>query len=159
MLNLIQKYVNLTQNSKTKLVSVAERLERCGITSKDALKLSDFDLKQIVGFKGKKSSFDGFKRNIKEISFDLERKKGVLNDSLPKYTKLGYRGKGLNLVKVRLNKTLGLNTFFDIAKEVQKKFGLSESESWSKTRDTLALANVSFKQLLPSEKEVLEYFS
>jgi len=155
----LKAYINLEKASKDKLVSVAERLERSGITVKEALKLSDLDLRKSVGFKGKKTSFEGFKRNVKEIGLTLERKQGILKDALPKYAKIGYIGKGLNLAKVRLDKIIGLNVFFDIAKEVQNKFGLTVSESYNKTSNMLQIAKFDFNQLSKSEKIILEFFS
>lgn len=159
------KYSKLSANSKAKLNSTLVRLHKAGLTQKDALALSDKDLKQTLGFKGTKTSFEGLKRNIKNLNVGidkkdtLKRKEGLRTLALPKYAKFGYRGKRLSIVKKELGKTVGLNIFFDISKEVQTRFNISEKKSWFITRNILKKAKVNFNQLTQIEKIILSYFS
>lgn len=152
-------YQQLSESSKKRLSNVLERLHKSGLTVNDTIKLSDSQLRQAIGFKGKKTSFDAFKRNIKQLQFDQQRKEGISNRTLTSYTKLGYRGKGLSRVKSQLRKSVGLNIFFDIAKEVQTKFNISKNQSYSETRNILKLARNNYRRLSKRERELLSYFS
>lgn len=154
-----KNYSQLTESSKNKLSNTLERLHKSGITVRQALSMSDTQLRQALGFKGKKSSLEGLKRNIKQIQFNQNRKEQISNRSLTSYTKSGYRGKGLTRVKSQLRKTTGLNIFFDIAKDVQTKFNVSKERSYSETRTILKVARTNYKKLSKREKELLSYFS
>ena len=155
----IKKYTQLSKGSKEKLRTTLERLHKSGITVKDVKTMSDLQIKKALGFKGKKASFLGLKRNINQLQFDLERKEGVSNSALPTYVKFGYRGKKLSRTKNELRKTVGLNIFFDIAKKVQKEFKLTERQSYKRTDLILKQANINYKNLSKREKELLSYFS
>jgi len=158
-------YNKLSSNSKAKLNSTLIRLHKAGLTQKDALGLSDKDLRKALGFKGTKTSFNGLKRNIKNLSVGidkkdaLKRKEGLRSLALPKYAKFGFRGKKLSIINKELGKTVGLNIFFDISKDVQTRFGISEKKSWFITRNILKKAKVNFNQLTQIEKIILSYFS
>lgn len=162
---MVKKYSQLSKGSKDKLSNTVERLHKSGITRKDALKMSDSDLKKALGFKGKKASFEGLKRNIKQIGVGVdkidtkERKEGITNLSIPKYIKFGYRGKKLNIVKTEIRKTAGLNIFYDISKKVQTEFNLSENQSYRRTDAILKIARINYANLTKREKELLSYFS
>lgn len=159
------KYSKLTPTTKGKLNSTLVRLHKSGITQKEALALSDKDLKQALGFKGKKTSFEGLKRNIKNLSVGindkdkLSRKEGLRTLALPKYAKFGYRGKRLSIIKKELSKAIGLNIFFDISKEVQTKFNVSTKQSFKLTNSILERAKKNYKKLSVIEKIILSYFS
>jgi len=155
----IKKYVQLSVSSKQKLSSVLVRLHKSGITSKEALGLSDSELKKNLGFKGSQQSFKALKRNITQLSYTQERKQGVSNQSLIHYSNIGYRGKGLSRVKSQLRKGVGLNIFFDIAKKVQKQYSLTEKQSYKATDTILRQAKVNYKRLDKKERELLSYFS
>lgn len=154
-----KKYSQLSKSSKTKLSSTLNRLHKSGITVKDVSTMSDAKLKQALGFKGSQTSFKGLKRNIDQLQFTQERKEGISNLSLVSYSKIGYRGKGLSRVKSQLRKGVGLNIFYDISKEVQKKYGLTEKQSYRATDTILTQARKNFKKLDKKEKELLSYFS
>jgi len=154
-----KKYSQLSEGSKKKLSNVLSRLHKSGITIKDTKSMNDSQLKQSLGFKGSNTSFNALKRNINQLQFTNERQEGISNRSLISYTKIGYRGKGLSRVKSQLRKTIGLNIFFYIAKDVQKEFNLSSGESYSATRVLLKRAKINYKKLSQKEKELLSFFS
>jgi len=161
----VKKYTQLSKGSKDKLSTTLERLHKSGITRKEALLMSDYDLKMALGFKGKKASFEALKRNIRQVGHGVSktdtitRKEGISNLLLPKYVKFGYRGKKLNIVKTEIRKASGLNIFFDIAKKVQSTFNVSQKDSWNETRAILELAKVNYNALTKREKKILSYFS
>ena len=154
-----KKYSQLSESSKKKLSTVLSRLHKSGITVKDTFTMSDTKIKQALGFKGSQTSFKGLKRNILQLQFTQERQESISNKALISYTKVGYRGKGLSRVKSQLRKTVGLNIFFDISKDVQKKFNLSTSESYRITDKLIKRAKSNYKKLTQKEKELLSYFS
>jgi len=149
-----KKYVDLSSGSKKKLENTLERLERCGITIYESKKMSDTQLRQALGFKGKKTSFDGLKRNINQLSLDMSRKQGSINLVLAKKVKQGYRGKGLKIQRGILVKTCG-DTFTSIALDLEKA-GLSKKESYIATRRILKVPKYLYpKQLNRKEREIL----
>jgi len=162
---MTKKYSELGKGSKDKLSSTIERLHKSGITRKEALAMSDSQLRKELGFVGKKASFEGLKRNIKQIGVGIsktdtiKRKEGLSNLLLPKYIKFGYRGKRLNIVKTEIRKTSGLNIFFDISKKVQTQFNLTSKQAYKRTdliikkyyKDKRTLSNV--------ERQILSFFS
>ena len=154
-----KKYSQLSKSSKSKLSSVLTRLHKSGITAKEANSMSDSDLKKGLGFKGTNTSFKALKRNINQLQFTKERKEGVSNLSLVTYQKSGFRGKGLSRIKSQLRKGVGLNIFFDIAKEVKDKYGLTKKESYRATDVIIKRAKSNYKKLDKKEKDLLSYFS
>lgn len=154
-----KKYSQLSEGSKKKLSGLLVRLHKSGISVKDIPSLSDFQLKKGIGFKGSQTSFKALKRNIVQLQYTQERKEDVSNRSLISYSKIGYRGKGLSRVNSQLRKSVGLNIFFDIAKDVQKKHKLTEKQSYSATRKILKQAKLNYKRLDKKDKELLSYFS
>lgn len=156
---MVKKYSQLSESSKKRLSSVLVRLHKSGISVKDTQILSDTELKKGLGFKGTQTSFNALKRNIVQLQFTQKRKEGVSNRSLITYSKVGYRGKGLSRVNSQLRKTVGLNIFYDIAKQVQKKFNLTEKQSYRATDSILKQAKVNYKRLDKKERELLSYFS
>ena len=154
-----KKYSQLTEGTKTKYSNTLERLHKSGITVKDTKIMTDLQLKQALGFKGKKSSFEGLKRVIKQLQFDQNRQEKISDRSLQSYSKAGYRGKGLSKVKSQLRKSVGLNIFFDISKEVKSKYGLTTNQSYRQTERILKQARINYGRLSQREKEILSYFS
>ena len=154
-----KKYSQLSKSSKIKLSSTLNRLHKSGLTVKDVSTMSDSKIKQALGFKGSQTSFKGLKRNIDQLQFTQQRKEGISNLSLISYSKVGYRGKGLSRVKSQLRKSVGLNIFYDISKEVAKKYGLTEKQSYKATNTILIQARKNFKKLDKKEKELLSFFS
>lgn len=156
---MVKKFKDLSTSSKKKLSSVLVRLHKRGISVKDTQTLSDSELKKGLGFKGSQTSFIALKRNIVQLQFTQKRKEGVSNLALTSYAKKGIRGKPLSRTKTQLRKEIGLNIFFDIAKDVQKKFNLTENQSYNATRSILRQAKINYKKLDKKEKELLSYFS
>ena len=165
MFCLVKKYSELGKGSKDKLSSTIERLHKSGITRKEALAMSDSDLKQSLGFVGKKASFEGLKRNIRNIGSGisdkdkLTRKEGLSNIVLPKYVKFGYRGKKLNVVKTELRKTAGLNIFFDISRKVQSQFNLTSKQAYKRTDLIIKKYHFKKESLSKVERQILSFFS
>lgn len=169
-----KKYSQLKQTAKNKLATTLNRLEKSGVKINDYIvnqksnsnygkfKVSNKQIRQDLGFKGKNTSLEGLKRNIREVWLSKERKEGSVNIEVNKAKNLGYRGKGLSQIKNRLRKTSGINTFFDISNQVQIKFKVNEKESWNITRNILKRAKKSKQKLNllnQKEKELLSYFS
>ena len=152
-------YFQLSESSKERLSSVLERLHKSGLSVKDVEVMSNVQLKRAIGFKGKISSLEGFRRNVAQLQFTQIRKESISNRTLISYRKAGYRGKGLSRVSHQLRKGIGLNTFFDIAKKVQTTFNISKSQSYKRTDLILKKARVNYKKLSKREKEILSYFS
>jgi len=153
-------YSQLSETSKEKLSNVLERCHKRGITVKEALKMSNSELRQNFNIKSrKKATIDGFKRNLRQLQFTQERQEKVSDRALKTYVKQNYRGKGLNRVKTQLRKHVGLNTFFDIAKKVQTTFNISRNESYNKTRSILNRYRISKSRLSRREIEILSFFS
>jgi len=126
---MVRKDFNqLAKSSKDKYSSILKRLHTSGITSKEALVMSNSELKKTIGFKGKLSSLNGLKRNISAIKRDSTKKRDLPNYTLKSYKKFGYRGKKLQEVKIELNKTIG-STFYSISDDIQKKRNISEKEA------------------------------
>ena len=152
-------YSQLSESSKERLSSVLERLHKSGLSVKDVEAMSNVQLKRAIGFKGKISSLEGFRRNVAQLQFTQIRKESISNRTLISYQKAGYRGKGLSRVSHQLRKGIGLNTFFDIAKKVQTTFNISKSQSYKRTDLILKKARINYKKLSKREKEILSYFS
>ena len=169
-----KSYNQLKSSAKNKLATTLNRLEKSGIKINDYIdnhksssnygkfKVSNKQIRNDLGFKGKNTSLEGLKRNIRELWLSKERQEGSVNIQINKAKSLGYRGKGLSQIKNRLRKTSGINTFFDIAKDVQNKFNVSERKSFDITRDILKRAKKSkqkLKLLNQKEKQLLSFFS
>jgi len=153
-------YSQLSETSKEKLSNVLERCHKRGITVKEALKMSNSELRQNFAIKSrKKATIEGFKRNLRQLQFTQERQEKISGRVLPSYTKVGYRGKGLSRVKSQLRKTVGLNIFFDIAKKVQTTFNVTKNQSYKQTDTILRRARLNYRGLTKREREVLSYFS
>jgi len=162
---MVKEYKDLDVKFKERLSIVVERLHKSGITRTEALKMSDSDLRKSLGFVGKKASFEGLKRNIRNIGSGisdkdkLTRKEGLSNLILPKYSKIGYRGKGLTRVKSQIRKTAGLNIFFDISKKVQSQFNLTSKEAYKRTDLIIKKYHTRKESLTKVERQILSFFS
>lgn len=159
-------YSKLDTKSKSKLASVLERLHKSGLKRNDIFRpkdnkqlISDKELRLSLGFKGKKASFEGLKRNIKSIGISKERKEGSVNLTLPKYTKFGFRGHKLDVIQKELRQTSGINIFFDIQAKVQKEFNLTKGQALRQTKAILEIAKTNYTKLNQREKIILSYFS
>jgi len=156
---MVKKYSQLSEGSKKKLSAVLLRLHKSGISVKDSQIMSDSQIKQKLGFKGSQTSFKALKRNIVQLQYTQERQENISNRSLTNFLNKGVRGKNLLRVKSQLRKTVGLNIFYDISKEVAKKYGLTKKQSYRATDTILTQARKNFKKLDKKEKELLSYFS
>lgn len=170
----IKSYNQLNQNAKDKLANTLNRLERSGIKINDYIeinkrssnygkfKVSNQQIKNDLAFKGKLTSLEGLKRNIREVWLTKERKEGSVNINVDKAKRSGYIGKGLSQIKNRYRKTAGFNIFFDISEKVQTQFNVSEKKAWNITRDILKRAKDSKQKLNllnQKEKQLLSFFS
>lgn len=161
-------YTNAKDTSKSKWKSTALRLNQNGYTAKEILEkdkngnyiIDDKQLKSIFQFKGKgyKSQAIGFRKNVSQLQFDTERKRNVWKDVETKYNSMGFRGKKLSRMMVDVNNTLGLNTFFDIARKVQKEYGISKQDSYDKTRDIINQANFLRSGLSRKDADIISAF-
>lgn len=153
---MVKEWKDLSKSSRQKYTYTASRLEKAGLSVNEAMKLSDSELAKAMDFKGK--NIAPTRRNIKALSTSLERKINVKGGTIPRYQKEGYTGRGLNLVKTRINKTLGLNTFYDIAKEVQKQHKLGKKQSYKYTHKLLKKAKLEFDKLDIKDKGIINSF-
>ncbi len=156
-------------STKAKLGSVALRLDQNGYTAKQLLetdkkgnyKIDNQQLKSIFQIKEKGRSTKntiGFRKNVKQLQFDLDRKRGIYTNVENKYSNMGFKGKKLRTMMTQFNKTVGLNTFFDIAREVKKQYGVSEKQSYTITRNMIDVYNFDKKQLSSNQKAIFDYF-
>ena len=163
---MVKKYSQLKPLSKNKLSTTLERLHKSGLKRNDIFRpkdnkqlISDKELRLSLGFKGKKASFEGLKRNIRQIGISKERKEGSVNLSLPKYANFGFRGRKLDIIKKELRTTSGINIFFDIQAKVQKEFNLTKNQALIQTKAILEIAKTNYTKLNKREKIVLSYLS
>jgi len=149
-----KKYSELSVSSREKLANTLSRLERRGITITEAKKMSNPQLRVALGFKGKKASLLGLRRNIQQITFTETHKLGTVNIATTKFIKYGYGGKGLKLAKSRLIKTVG-KTFDSISGEFIKE-GMKTKEAHRRTREILALPKSKYStKLTKKERDIL----
>jgi len=155
----IQEYSTLKKGSKDKLVSVMKRLESHGLTSKEALQLSDTQLKQRLKFEGKEVSFSGLKRNIKQIdgkSTNYSRGEPLLKDFSKKEKTFQARRRAYQSGA----KVIGHNRFFNGVNAVQKQEpNQSRRESEIVVADIIKKAKRRFNTLSKAQKEIIEAIS
>lgn len=162
---------------KGKLANVSKRLYDNNITAKQVLEvdkngkyvMDSKTLKSSIGIKEKGKSFkntEAFRRNVKQAIGTLDRKKGVKAEITPKFVK--FTGNQFTTRTNRLltdfNKTVGLNTFFDISNEVQKQYStkskkMSKKASYKKTRAIIDQYWLSKNKLSQKDIAILSLFS
>jgi len=152
---LTKKFIDLSKSSKDKYGSVVERLHTSGTTVIQAQKMSDLDLKTRIGFKGKKASFNAFKRNLNAIRTDTSKRQALPSHILPKYVKFGYRTKGLTKITAELQKTVG-ETFKAMVKDVENANPTwSEKEAIRHVIRLLKLPKSLYKKQPQSDRDIL----
>ena len=155
----IQEYSTLKKGSKDKLVSVMKRLESHGLTSKEALQLSDTQLKQRLHFEGKEASFSGLKRNIKQIdgkSTNYSRAEPLLKDFSKKEKNFQAKRRAYQSGA----KIIGHNRFWNGVNAIQKKNpNISKRQATIMTVDIIKKSKTKFKKLSKAQKQILEAIS
>ena len=155
----LQEYSTLKKGSKDKLVSVMKRLESHGLTSKEALQLSDTQLKQRLKFEGKEASFSGLKRNIKQIdgkSTNYSRAEPLLKDFSKKEKTFQAKRRAYQSGA----KVIGHNRFFNGVNAVQKKNpNLSKRQAQIITASIIKKAKTRFKKLSKAQKQIIQAIS
>ena len=155
----LQEYSTLKKGSKDKLVSVMKRLESHGLTSKEALQLSDTQLKQRLKFEGKEASFSGLKRNIKQIdgkSTNYSRAEPLLKDFSNKEKDFQAKRRAYQSGA----KIIGHNRFFNGVNAVQKKNpNLTPRQAHIITASIIKKAKKRFKKLSKVQKQIIEAIS
>lgn len=155
-MTLKKKYSELSESSKSKIASTLERLDKAGITIKEAKAMSDADLRKGVGFKGKKTSFEGFKRNVQQITFTQEHRKESANIVIAKYKKYGFKGRKLKELEKDLTKTAG-SSFISISQELEK-IGYDKDESYKAAELLLKIPKDKYDTIPAAEREILRDF-
>ena len=115
--------------------------------------MSDADLRKGVGFKGKKASFEGFKRNIRQITFTQEHRKGSANIVVAKYKSYGFKGAKLKQLEKDLTKTAG-SSFISISQELEK-IGFSKEMSYKRASFLLKIPKSKYNLIQQSERDIL----
>ena len=117
--------------------------------------MSDVDLRSSIGFKGKKTSFDGFKRNLNAIRTDTSKRQALPTYVLPKYVKFGYKGNRLKQVTVELKKTVG-ETFSGMVADLRVANPLYTAKKANKrVAFLLKLPKSKYKRLPKGERDIL----
>ena len=154
-----KEYNELSKSSKSKIASALQRLDRAGITTKQAKEMSNTDLRKAIGFKGKKTSFEGFKRNVYQITFSQEHRKESVKIGVGKYKQIGWKGIKLKQLEKDLTKTAG-SSFISIADELEK-IGYTELDkegkklSWKRAEFLLKIPKDEYSQIPIKEREIL----
>ena len=127
---------------------------------KEAQSLSDIDLKRAIGFKGKQSSFKGFKRNLNaidptinndydraiELSKDVASKEKTSKDKSRKY-------------KIATN-VLGHNRYWNgVSKAVDINRNLTKNQALEIVDRTIKSAKIDFNALSKKQKEIIQAIS
>ena len=155
----LQEYSTLKKGSKDKLVSVMKRLESHGLTSKEALQLSDTQLKQRLQFEGKEASFSGLKRNIKQIdgkSTNYSRAEPLLKDFSNKEKNFQAKRRAYQSGA----KIIGHNRYWNGVNAVQKKNpNLTPRQAQIITASIIKKAKKRFKKLSKAQQQILQAIS
>lgn len=153
-----KQFKELSKQSKSRYGNVLERLHKSGVRISDVSAMPDAMLRKAIGFKGKKKSLDGFRRNVSAIKRDTTKRTSLPTYVIPKYKKFGYRKKRLAQVYAELNKTIG-ETFSGIAeglRAVNKSYTIKKS--YARTRFLLKLPRSQYGRLPQKERDVLALF-
>ena len=155
----LQEYSTLKKGSKDKLVSVLKRLESHGLTSKEALGLSDTQLKQRLNFEGEEVSFQGLKRNIKAIdgaTTNYSRAQPLLKDFSKKEKTFQAKRRAYQSGA----KVIGHNRFFNGVNAKQKQNpNLTPRQAQIITASIIKKAKKRFKKLSKIQVQILEAIS
>jgi len=149
-------YGKLSKGSKSKIASTLERLDKVGISVKKAKAMSDTDLRKATGFKGKKVSLEGFKRNIRQITFTQEHRKKSVNIVIAKYKKFGFKGAKLKQLEKDLTKTAG-SSFISISDELQK-LGYEKYDSYDQAEFLLKIPKDKYDTIPIEQQDILRDF-
>lgn len=102
----------LSEASLEKYNSTIKRLDKANLTSKEALSLSDSELKSRLNFHGKPSSFKGLKANIRNIdqstNKDNQRSKDLIEYAVSK----GKTTIAKKIIREKVIKTMEKNKFW-----------------------------------------------
>ena len=155
----LQEYSTLKKGSKDKLVSVMKRLESHGLTSKEALQLSDTQLKQRLNFEGKEASFSGLKRNIKQIdgkSTNYSRAEPLLKDFSKKEKSFQAKRRAYQSGA----KVIGHNRYWNGVNALQKQNpNLSKRQAQIIIAKIIKKAKKRFNKLSKAQKQILQAIS
>lgn len=155
---MVKSYNELSEGSKNKHANFLERLHKSGLTTMDVRQMSKDGnwkgLKTALGSKGNKASIEGLFRLNNQITMTPERKENNVKRALKTYENNGFRGKGLRNVEKQLIKT-NAQTFFAIAKDLQKKFKETKKQSYKHARDLLKVPESRYDLLDVEERLVL----
>jgi len=154
------KYFQLTDSAKSKYISLVNRLERNGLSVKQAQNLSDSDLKKAIGFKGKQASFKGLKRNINAIdpsvNKDYERAQ-----ELSKHIASKEKTVKAKSIKYKIaTKIIGHNRYWNgVDKAVDINRNLTKNQALEIVDRTIKSAKVDFQALSSQQKEIIQAIS
>jgi len=163
-------YAKTQDTSKAKWYSTTHRLHQTGLTAKEILEkdkkgnyvIDDKQLKSIFHPKTKsiKSWSRGFRANVKSIQLDKNRKLNVRDNYVDNLKKQGYSGRGLTQQKSLVNRTIGMNSFFDVAKSLQKNSPtpLSKKDSYIVAKRVITQASYSTKGLKQWQKDSIQVY-
>lgn len=136
------------------------RLERNGLSVKQAQSLSDVDLKKALGFKGKQASFEGLKRNINAIDAsikkDYERAIELSKDVASKEKTQSQKSRKY---KIATN-VLGHNRFWNgINKAVDINRNLTKNQAIEIVDRTIKSAKIDYNALSKKQKQIIDSIS
>lgn len=151
-----KKYAELSEGSKKKIAGVLKRLDKADITVKKAKAMTDSDLKKALGFKGKKASFIGLRKNIKQITLTQVRRKESVDIVVKQYQKQGWKGVKLKGLQKDLTKTAG-SSFISISNELQK-LGYEKYDSYDQAEFLLKIPKSKYNTIPKDQRDILRDF-
>jgi len=157
------EYKQLSKSSKAKISNTLERLDKAGITVKEAKALSDSDLKNALGItRMKKASLIGLRKNIRQITFSQEHRKESANIVIKKYKAFGFKGIKLKQLEKDLTKTAG-SSFISISQELEKigytgKDKEGKNLSWKRAEFLLKIPKDKYDVIPQKERDILADF-
>ncbi len=146
----------LSDSSRIRLANQINRVHKSGYTVQEALNMTDKELRQNLGLKGKKASLDAFRRNLRSATLDDQRKREVVNEALKWYQKHGWTGRGLKKKKVDLWRHVETNTFWNVVEGVKDYYGMSTDDAIDYAHDIIEQARVDFDSLAPEDQDILD---
>lgn len=121
--------------------------------------MNDAQLRSRLNFKGKKTSFEGLKRNIKQIdgnSTRYNRVKGLTTDFVNKEKTVQNKRRAFNSAHY----VIGSNRFFEGMRKVQElNHNLSERQAIILTDSIIKKAKKNYKSLSSVQKQIIEAIS
>ena len=152
-------YGKLSKGSKSKIASTLERLDKVGISVKKAKAMTDSELRKAFYSgkkKPKKASLEGFKRNIRQITFTQEHRKKSVNIVIAKYKKFGFKGAKLKQLEKDLTKVAG-SSFISISEELQK-LGYEKYDSYDQAEFLLKIPKDKYDTIPIEQRDILRDF-